>query len=666
MYVKTEFDLQLIRQRAAQFRDQLSRWQRGELSEDQFKPLRLQNGWYVQRYAPMLRVAVPYGEISSAQMRVLARVAREFDQPEPGLFAEAQARQDALQARQPGLTLDAPPLRYGYGHFTTRTNVQYNWIPLARSADVMDLLATVGLHGIQTSGNCIRNICTDALAGIAPDELADPRPFAEILRQWSTLHPEFAFLPRKFKVSLNGAAEDRAALGWYDVGLQLVKDDAGALGFKVRAGGGMGRTPVISAVLREFLPWNQILNYLEAIIRVYNRYGRRDNVWKARIKILVKAEGQSFIDAVEAEYRAIVEHDGAPHTIPQAELERVSACFAPPALAGEDAPAVAPQQPVDVNALPYQRWLARNVQAHRDPRLAVVHLSFKRLGMAPGDADAATMDAVADLADRFSAGEVRLTHEQNLLLPWVRRADLPALYEAARALRLAQPNIGLITDMISCPGGDFCALANARSIPIAAALMALYEDIDEAEDLGPIDLNMSGCINSCGHHHSGHIGILGVDKDGKEWYQITLGGSDGSHLSLLAWCCTARGERTFRLDRIVSAEPVGRAADPHPRPSSAAPRRPGRIADGETAVLHLEPSGRWLVEQIPCEEVVQLADGSLRVRVVGRDERWLVGLVLSAGRHLRGVEPRSLAVAAAARARGALERYASGVISQGC
>lgn len=531
MYVKTEFDLQLIRQRAAQFRDQLSRWQRGELSEDQFKPLRLQNGWYVQRYAPMLRVAVPYGEISSAQMRVLARVAREFDQPEPGLFAEAQARQDALQARQPGLTLDAPPLRYGYGHFTTRTNVQYNWIPLARSADVMDLLATVGLHGIQTSGNCIRNICTDALAGIAPDELADPRPFAEILRQWSTLHPEFAFLPRKFKVSLNGAAEDRAALGWYDVGLQLVKDEAGALGFKVRAGGGMGRTPVISAVLREFLPWDQILNYLEAIIRVYNRYGRRDNVWKARIKILVKAEGQSFIDAVEAEYRAIVEHDGAPHTIPQAELERVSACFAPPALAGEDAPAVAPQQPVDVNALPYQRWLARNVQAHRDPRLAVVHLSFKRLGMAPGDADAATMDAVADLADRFSAGEVRLTHEQNLLLPWVRRADLPALYEAARALRLAQPNIGLITDMISCPGGDFCALANARSIPIAAALMALYEDIDEAEDLGPIDLNMSGCINSCGHHHSGHIGILGVDKDGKEWYQITLGGSDGSHLS---------------------------------------------------------------------------------------------------------------------------------------
>ena len=531
MYVKTAFDLQFIRQRAAQFRDQLGRWQRGELTEDQFKPLRLQNGWYVQRYAPMLRVAVPYGEISSAQLRVLARVAREYDQPDPALLAQAQATQDELQARQPGLTLAAPPLRYGYGHFTTRTNVQFNWIPLDKSADVMDLLATEGLHGIQTSGNCIRNICTDALAGVAPDEQVDPRPYAEILRQWSTLHPEFAFLPRKFKVSLNGAQEDRAALGWYDVGLQLLKNEAGEVGFKVRAGGGMGRTPVISAVLREFLPWNQILNYLEAIIRVYNRYGRRDNVWKARIKMLVKTEGQNFIDAVEAEYRAIVEHDGAPHTVAQAELDRVSASFVIPDLPAADAPAIAPQQPVDVNALPYRRWLHRNVQAHRDPRLAVVNLSFKRLGVAPGDADADTMDAVAELADRFSAGEVRLTHEQNLLLPWVRRQDLPALYEAAKALRLAQPNIGLITDMISCPGGDFCALANARSIPIAAALMALYEDIDEAEDLGPIDLNMSGCINSCGHHHSGHIGILGVDKDGKEWYQITLGGSDGSDLS---------------------------------------------------------------------------------------------------------------------------------------
>ena len=531
MYVKTAFDLQFIRQRAAQFRDQLGRWQRGELTEDQFKPLRLQNGWYVQRYAPMLRVAVPYGEISSAQLRVLARVAREYDRPDPALLAQAQATQDELQARQPGLTLAAPPLRYGYGHFTTRTNVQFNWIPLDKSADVMDLLATEGLHGIQTSGNCIRNICTDALAGVAPDEQVDPRPYAEILRQWSTLHPEFAFLPRKFKVSLNGAQEDRAALGWYDVGLQLLRNDAGEVGFKVRAGGGMGRTPVISAVLREFLPWNQILNYLEAIIRVYNRYGRRDNVWKARIKMLVKTEGQNFIDAVEAEYRAIVEHDGAPHTVAQAELDRVSASFVIPDLPAADAPAIAPQQPVDEQALPYQRWLHRNVQAHRDPALAIVQLSFKRLGLAPGDADADTLDAVAALAERFSAGEARVTHQQNLLLPWVRRADLPALYEAARALRLAQPNIGLISDMIVCPGGDFCALANARSIPIAAALMALYEDIDEAEDLGPIDLNMSGCINSCGHHHSGHIGILGVDKDGKEWYQITLGGSDGSDLS---------------------------------------------------------------------------------------------------------------------------------------
>ena len=526
MYQYTEFDQQFVKLRAQQFRDQLERWQRGELTEEQFLPLRLQNGWYVQRYAPMLRAAVPYGEISSTQLRVLARIAREFDVPEPALLQNAQATQDALQASQPGLTLEAPPLKYGYGHFTTRTNVQYNWIPMATSADVMDLLASVGMHGIQTSGNTIRNITCETLEGIAPDGIVDTRPFAEIMRQWSTLHPEFAFLPRKFKIAFNGAEEDRAATGWYDIGVQAVKNDAGELGFAVKGGGGMGRTPIIGTVAREFLPWPELLNYTEAVIRAYNLFGRRDNKYKARIKILVKAEGQKFIDAVEAEYRAIVTEDGSPHTITQAELDRVQANFVVPPLK----PTGLPSQ-TDTQSKPYQRWLAQNVRAHQLPQLRVVTLSFKRTGFAPGDADADTLDALAQLADTFSAGEARLTHEQNLALPWVHETDLPALYEQAKALGLVQPNIGLLTDMIACPGGDFCDLANARAIPIAAALTALYQDIDDVTDLGPIDLHISGCINSCGHHHSGHIGILGVDKDGKEWYQVTLGGSDGSTLS---------------------------------------------------------------------------------------------------------------------------------------
>ncbi|MCA0325311.1 MAG: nitrite/sulfite reductase [Proteobacteria bacterium] len=526
MYHYTDFDRQFIRLRAEQYRDQLQRWQRGELTDEQFLPLRLQNGWYVQRYAPMARIAVPYGEISSAQLRVLARIAREFDRPDPELLAHAQRTQDQLQASQPGLTLAAPPLQYGYGHFTTRTNVQFNWIPLAQSADVMDLLASVGMHGIQTSGNTIRNITSEATAGVAPDEIVDTRPFAEILRQWSTLHPEFAFLPRKFKIAFNGAEEDRAATGWYDIGLQAQKDEAGAVGFTVKVGGGMGRTPIVGSVVREFLPWAELLNYIEAVVRVYNRYGRRDNKWKARIKILVKAEGQRFIDEVEAEYQAILRQDGAPHTITSAELARVQASFVVPALT----PASVPSE-TTLSSKPFQRWMARNVAPHRLAGLTLVTLSFKRTGWAPGDADAGTLEALADLAERFSAGEARLTHEQNLILPWVHAGDLPALYDAARALGLAQPNIGLLTDMIACPGGDFCSLANARAIPIAAALTELYQDLDEVTDLGPIDLHISGCINSCGHHHSGHIGILGVDKDGKEWYQVTLGGSDGSRLS---------------------------------------------------------------------------------------------------------------------------------------
>ena len=526
MYQYTDFDRQFVTLRAQQFRDQLERWQRGELTDEQLLPLRQQNGWYIQRYAPMARIAVPYGEISSTQLRMLARIARDYDRPDPELLAHAQQTQDELQASQPGLTLAAPPLKFGYGHFTTRTNVQFNWIPITKAADVMDLLASVHMHGIQTSGNAIRNITCEALAGIAADEIVDTRPFAEITRQWSTLHPEFAFLPRKFKIAFNGAEEDRAATGWYDIGIQALRNDAGDVGFTVKVGGGMGRTPVIGSIVREFLPWAELLNYIEAVVRVYNRYGRRDNKWKARIKILVKAEGQKFIDEVEAEYQAIVQQDGAPHTITQAELDRVTANFVVPPLR----PAGVPSE-VSITAKPFQRWLTQNVGKHRLPELCVVTLSFKRPGWAPGDADADTLDALAELADQFSAGEARLTHEQNLLLPWVHAGDLPALYERAKALGLVQPNIGLLTDLIACPGGDFCSLANARAIPIAAALTELYQDIDEVTDLGPIDLHISGCINSCGHHHSGHIGILGVDKDGKEWYQVTLGGSDGSALS---------------------------------------------------------------------------------------------------------------------------------------
>ncbi len=526
MYQYTDFDKQFVKQRAEQFRDQLERWERGELTDEQLLPLRLQNGWYIQRYAPMARIAVPYGEISSTQLRTLAHIAREYDRPTPELLEEAQATQNALQDAQPGATLPAPPLRYGYGHFTTRTNCQFNWIPLHRAADVMDLLASVGMHGIQTSGNDIRNITCDALEGIAEDGIVDTRPFAEITRQWSSLHPEFTYLPRKFKIAFNGAEEDRAAIGWYDIGLQARRADDGTVGFAMKVGGGMGRTPIIGSVVREFLPWDQLLNYIEAVVRTYNSYGRRDNKWKARIKILVKSEGQKFIDAVEQEYKAIVEQDGAPHTITQAELDRVSSHFVVPALK----PANLPSK-VSAQGQLYQRWLQQNVRGHRLPGLKTVTLSFKRPGFNTGDADADTLDALAQLAEQFSAAEARLTHEQNLLLPWVHESDLPALYEAARALGLAQPNIGLLTDMIICPGGDFCSLANARSLHIGAAVTERYQDLDELFDLGPIDLHMSGCINSCGHHHSGHIGILGVDKDGKEWYQITLGGSDGTALS---------------------------------------------------------------------------------------------------------------------------------------
>ncbi len=499
MYAYTDFDRQFVHQRAAQFRDQLERHLGGQLPEDDFKALRLQNGWYVQRHAPMLRVAVPYGELSAKQLHMLATIARRYDR--------------------------------GYGHFTTRQNLQYNWIPLPQAADVMDALASVDMHGIQTSGNCIRNITSDALAGIAPDEVVDPRPYAELLRQWSTLHPEFAFLPRKFKIAITGATEDRAAIAWHDIGLQLKKNEAGEIGFKVLVGGGMGRTPIIGVVIREFLPWQQILVFIEAVVRVYNRFGRRDNAYKARIKILVKAEGQKFIDAVEAEFTDILENDlaGTAHLLPQAEFDRVAAGFALPA--GVTAIDTPPDTPAADAPTPYLRWLERNVHGHRLAGYRTVTLSLKRSGQAPGDATADQMDAAAAIAERFSHGELRVTHDQNLLLPWVRASDLPALWQAARDASFASPNIGLLTDMIACPGGDFCALANARSIPIAEEITQRFDEIDELYDIGNIDLHISGCINSCGHHHSGHIGILGVDKDGKEWYQISLGGSDGSTIS---------------------------------------------------------------------------------------------------------------------------------------
>ncbi|MDO9218356.1 MAG: nitrite/sulfite reductase [Lacisediminimonas sp.] len=526
MYQYTDFDRQFVRNRAAQYRDQLERNLAGQLSDDDFRPLRLQNGWYIQRHAPMLRVAVPYGELSSAQLRVLAKIARDYDQPDAQVYQTAQTTQAKL---------GTATLPTGYAHFSTRQNVQYNWIPLDKSADVMDLLASENMHGIQTSGICIRNITSDERAGIAVDEIVDPRPYCEILRQWSTLHPEFAFLPRKFKIAVSGAREDRTASAWHDVGLRLVRDDNGDIGFRVLVGGGMGRTPVIASTIRDFLPWNQILNYLEAVVRVYNRWGRRDNMYKARIKILVKAEGQRFTDEVEAEYQQIIEIDGAPHTISQSELDRVSASFVPPALKGHKPDSVLKVAQIlratAENDVEFGRWLKQNVAPHKNPDLRAVTLSFKRLGHAPGDATASQLETAADLADQFSAGEARVTHDQNLLLPWVRCDQLPELWRAARQAGFARSNIRLLTDMIACPGGDFCALANARSIPIAQAITERYQDMDELHDLGEIDLHISGCMNSCGHHHSGHIGILGIDKDGQEWYQVSLGGSDGSTLS---------------------------------------------------------------------------------------------------------------------------------------
>jgi sulfite reductase (NADPH) hemoprotein beta-component len=493
MYRYTEFDQRMVEERVAQYRDQVRRYQRGELTDDEFRPLRLRNGLYIQRHAPMLRLAIPYGLLSARQMHMLAHVARTWDR--------------------------------GYGHFTTRQNIQFNWPRVEDSPDILQALATVQMHAIQTSGNSVRNITTDPLAGVAPDEQVDPRPYCELLRQWSTFHPEFSYLPRKFKIALTGAlGVDRAATAMHDIGLYLRRDDAGAVVVDLLAGGGMGRTPVVGTIIRRDLPWQHLLSYCEAILRVYNRYGRRDNIYKARIKILLRALGaEAFAREVESDFSHL---EGGPATATEAELARIAADFtAPPYQALTARP---PQLLEALASHPgFARWHGRNVSAHRVAGYAAVTLSLKRSGTAPGDLSADLMDAVADLAERFSFGELRVSHEQNLVLADVAEPELFALWNELRALSLATPNIGLLTDIVCCPGGDFCSLANAKSLPIAQAIQERFDDADYVHDLGPITLNMSGCINSCGHHHVGNIGILGVDKKGAEFYQITLGGEVG-------------------------------------------------------------------------------------------------------------------------------------------
>tara|TARA_R110000796_G_scaffold224943_1_gene341264 strand:- start:1951 stop:3609 length:1659 start_codon:yes stop_codon:yes gene_type:complete len=497
MYIYDEYDQRIVEERVKQFRDQTRRYLAGELSDPEFLPLRLQNGLYVQRYAPMLRVAIPYGLVSSKQMRKLAFIAREYDK--------------------------------GYAHFSTRQNVQFNWPALEDVPDILAHLAEVQMHAIQTSGNCIRNTTTDQFAGVAADELVDPRPWCEIIRQWSTFHPEFAFLPRKFKIAVNGATEDRAAIGVHDIGLNVVKNDAGEVGFRVLVGGGLGRTPMVGSEINAFLPWHHLLTYLDAILRVYNRYGRRDNKYKARIKILVKAlTPEVFAEKVNAEWAHT--KDG-PVTLTEEELHRVAKHFSAPAyehFSGDDADYLAKREAEKG----FNNWAMRNIQAHKVPGYAAVTLSLKPTAVAPGDATDKQMDAAAELADRFSFGELRVTHQQNLVLADVRQADLYALWNACKEQGFATPNIGLLTDIICCPGGDFCSLANAKSIPIAEALQRTFDDLDYLHDIGDLDLNISGCMNACGHHHVGHIGILGVDKKGAEFYQVSLGGNSGRNAAI--------------------------------------------------------------------------------------------------------------------------------------
>jgi sulfite reductase (NADPH) hemoprotein beta-component len=497
MYRYDQYDRQMLQDRIAQFRDQTRRFLAGELENAQFLPLRLQNGLYVQRLAPMLRVAIPYGCLSSVQLRKLAHIARHYDK--------------------------------GYAHFSTRQNIQFNWPKLPEVPDILAELAEVEMHAIQTSGNCIRNTTTDQFAGVSPHEIEDSRPWCEIIRQWSTFHPEFAHLPRKFKIAVCGTETDQAATQVHDIGLYIVRNFTGDVGFQVLVGGGLGRTPVIGQVINEFLPWQHLLSYLDAILRIYNQEGRRDNKYKARIKILVKELGVDvFRNKVEAEWQYT--KDG-PNTLTENEFKRCKAFFTDPVydtLVNDDA-AVSAKLNSDIR---FNNWMERNVRDHKQIGYRIVTLCLKATGAAPGDLDAEQMEFVADLADRYSFGELRVTHEQNLVLTDVKLLDLPALYDALQREHLATPYTGLLSDMISCPGGDFCSLANAKSIPIAEAIQRRFDNFELQQQIGEITLNISGCMNACGHHHVGNIGVLGVDKKGEEFYQVTLGGSSDRQAAL--------------------------------------------------------------------------------------------------------------------------------------
>ena len=497
MYQYDSYDQTLVDERVAQFRGQVRRYLAGELSEDEFRPLRLMNGLYMQRHAPMLRVAIPYGLLSSRQLRMLAHIARRYDK--------------------------------NFGHFTTRQNIQYNWPKLEETPDILADLARVEMHAIQTSGNCIRNVTADHLSGVARDEIEDPRIYCEIIRQWSTFHPEFSYLPRKFKIAVTGATHDRAAAQVHDIGLNLLRDERGEIGFRVLVGGGLGRTPMIGHAIREFLPQRDLLSYLEAILRIYNQYGRRDNLYKARIKILVKALGpDKFRDEVEAEWTQIRDSG---LVLDEAEIERVRRFFAPPLYQADAANDLSFARWLKSDK-PFATWVRHNVAEHKAAGYHNVFVALKEPGVAPGDITAEQMDAVADLADRYSSGQIRATHQQNLLLADVRQADLYPLWQALEMQKLAAPVIGTLADMICCPGLDYCSLANAGSIDVARQINEKFDRLDYLYDLGEIRLNMSGCMNACGHHHVGHIGILGVDKKGEEWYQISLGGSSENEASL--------------------------------------------------------------------------------------------------------------------------------------
>ncbi len=497
MYAYQEHDQRIVNQRVVQFRDQMNRYLSGDLSEDDFRPLRLKNGLYIQKHAPMLRVAIPYGLLSSRQLRALASISRDFDK--------------------------------GYGHFTTRQNIQFNWLPLEKVPDVLSRLAEVQMHAVQTSGNCIRNVTTDELAGVAVDEVVNPLVWCELIRQWSTLHPEFGYLPRKFKIAVSGSSVDRAAVKLHDIGIIAKKIDNDEVGFEIFVGGGLGRTPIIGHSIRDFVTSTHLLSYLEAIMRVYNRYGRRDNKYKARIKILVKELTLSvFAEKVEEEF--IKTRVSVP-PLNSAHIQSIERQFSTYQFNNEDF--VSFEDLVHLNDdLAYQTWANRNVKPHRVNGYSAVYASLKKTGSPPGDLSASQMDAVAELADRFSFGEIRVTHTQNLVLPHVQNKEVELVWRELTQLGLSSPNIGLVTDVIACPGGDFCSLANAVAIPVAKAIQERVDDLDFCHDIGPLELNISGCMNSCGHHHIGNIGILGVDKHGEEWYQVTIGGRQGLNASI--------------------------------------------------------------------------------------------------------------------------------------